>query len=74
MNINTHAASKGLQGQSARSELRLWRLANFALGTALGFCLAGPSGALLAGIASALVFLGPEVSPLVRAIRSGAPG
>jgi hypothetical protein len=74
MNINTHAASKGLQGQSARIELRLWRLLNFALGTALGLCLAGASGALLAGIASALVFLGPEVFPLVRAIRSGAPG
>jgi hypothetical protein len=74
MNINRKAAPKGLQGQSARSELRLWRLVNFALGTALGFCLAGPSGALLAGIASALVFLGPEVFPLVRAVRSGAPG
>ena len=74
MNINRKAASKGLQGQSARFELRLWHLVNFVLGTALGFCLGGLSGALLAGLASALVFLGPEVFPLVRAIRSGAPG
>jgi hypothetical protein len=74
MNINRKAASKGLQGQSARFELRLWHLVNFVLGTALGFCLGGLTGALLAGIVSALVFLGPEALLLVRTVRSGAPG
>jgi hypothetical protein len=74
MNINRKAASKGLQGPSARFELRLWHLVNFVLGTALGFCLGGPSGALVAGIVSALVFLGPEVLLLVRTVRSGASG
>lgn len=72
MNYTLNAAPHGRQGRQAYFELRLWRLMNFAMGVLLGFCLAGMRGALLAGAASALVFLGPEILRAIRAFRSGA--
>lgn len=75
MNNNLNAAPAGLQGQSTRFELRLWRLTNTLLAICLGLALAGSQGAILAGILSLFFFIGPEVWPSIACMlaKRGRP-